>query len=34
MLADPATVEEALAVDHVARSLAREALPQIAAKAF
>ncbi len=34
ILADPATVEEALAVDHVARSLAREALPQIAAKAF
>ncbi|MEJ2626603.1 MAG: 1-deoxy-D-xylulose-5-phosphate reductoisomerase [Pseudolabrys sp.] len=34
ILADPATVDEALAVDHVARSLAREALPQIAAKAF
>ena len=34
ILADPTTVEEALAVDHVARSLAREALPEIAAKAF
>jgi 1-deoxy-D-xylulose-5-phosphate reductoisomerase len=34
ILADPAAVEEALAVDHVARSLAREALPEIAAKAF
>ncbi|HZD91565.1 MAG TPA: 1-deoxy-D-xylulose-5-phosphate reductoisomerase [Pseudolabrys sp.] len=33
ILADPTAVEEALAVDHVARSLAREALPQIAAKA-
>ncbi len=34
ILADPAAVEEALAVDHVARSLAREALPEIAVKAF
>ncbi len=34
ILADPTAVEEALAVDHVARSLAREALPEIAAKAF
>lgn len=34
ILADPTTVEEALAVDHVARSLAREALPEIAVKAF
>jgi 1-deoxy-D-xylulose-5-phosphate reductoisomerase len=34
LLADPATVEEALAVDHIARSLAREALLEIAAKAF
>ncbi len=34
ILADPAAVDEALAVDHAARSLAREALPEIAAKAF
>jgi 1-deoxy-D-xylulose-5-phosphate reductoisomerase len=34
LLADPATVEEALAVDHIARSLAKEALLEIAAKAF
>ncbi len=34
ILADPTAVEEALAVDHVARSLAREALPEIAVKAF
>ena len=34
LLADPATVDEALSIDHIARSLAREALPQIAVKAI
>jgi hypothetical protein len=32
-LGDPATVEEALAIDHIGRSLARTLLPQFAAKA-
>jgi 1-deoxy-D-xylulose-5-phosphate reductoisomerase len=31
---DPQNVEEALAVDHIARSLAHDLLPEIAAKAF
>jgi 1-deoxy-D-xylulose-5-phosphate reductoisomerase len=34
ILREPADVDEALAVDHTARSLARDLLPQIAAKAF
>jgi 1-deoxy-D-xylulose-5-phosphate reductoisomerase len=33
LLAEPAGVEAALAVDHIARSLARELLPEIAVKA-
>jgi 1-deoxy-D-xylulose-5-phosphate reductoisomerase len=32
-LREPATIEEALAVDHVGRSIARTLLPQFAAKA-
>jgi 1-deoxy-D-xylulose-5-phosphate reductoisomerase len=31
---EPGDVEDALSIDHVSRSLARELLPQIAAKAF
>jgi 1-deoxy-D-xylulose-5-phosphate reductoisomerase len=31
---EPENVEDALSIDHVSRSLARELLPQIAAKAF
>lgn len=34
LLTEPATVEDALAVDHIARSLAKETLLEIAAKAF
>jgi 1-deoxy-D-xylulose-5-phosphate reductoisomerase len=34
LLAESATVEAAVAVDHTARSLARDLLPEIAAKAF
>jgi 1-deoxy-D-xylulose-5-phosphate reductoisomerase len=34
VLREPASVEDALAIDHTARSLAREALPEIAAKAM
>jgi 1-deoxy-D-xylulose-5-phosphate reductoisomerase len=30
---EPASIDEAMAVDHVSRSLAAEALPQVAAKA-
>jgi len=33
LLAEPAAIDAALAVDHVARSLARDLLPEIAAKA-
>jgi 1-deoxy-D-xylulose-5-phosphate reductoisomerase len=33
LMAEPAAIEAAMAVDHIARSLARELLPQIAAKA-
>jgi 1-deoxy-D-xylulose-5-phosphate reductoisomerase len=32
-LREPATVEEALAIDHIGRSIARTLLPQFAAKA-
>jgi 1-deoxy-D-xylulose-5-phosphate reductoisomerase len=31
---EPASVEDALAIDHESRSLAAELLPEIAAKAF
>ncbi len=34
ILGDPTTVDEALSVDHIARRLARAALPEIAVKAF
>lgn len=34
LMREPSTIEEALFVDHNARSLARELLPEIAAKAF
>jgi 1-deoxy-D-xylulose-5-phosphate reductoisomerase len=34
VLREPGDIEEALAVDHIARSLARDLLPEIAAKAF
>jgi 1-deoxy-D-xylulose-5-phosphate reductoisomerase len=34
LLADPPSVEAAIAVDHTARSIARDLLPEIAAKAF
>jgi 1-deoxy-D-xylulose-5-phosphate reductoisomerase len=33
-LREPASVEDALAIDHIARSLARNLLPEIAAKAM
>jgi 1-deoxy-D-xylulose-5-phosphate reductoisomerase len=33
LMAEPTTVEAALAVDHISRSIARDLLPQIAAKA-
>ncbi len=33
LMAEPAAIEAALAVDHIARSLARDLLPEIAAKA-
>jgi 1-deoxy-D-xylulose-5-phosphate reductoisomerase len=33
-LREPANIEDALAVDHIARCLARDLLPEIAAKAF
>jgi 1-deoxy-D-xylulose-5-phosphate reductoisomerase len=33
-LHEPASVEDALAIDHIARSLARNLLPEIAAKAM
>ena len=33
LLAEPAGIEETMAVDHIARSLARDLLPEIAAKA-
>jgi hypothetical protein len=32
-MGEPASVEDALSVDHVSRSLARALLPEIAAKA-
>jgi len=34
MMKEPQNIEEALGVDHIARSLAHDLLPQIAAKAF
>lgn len=34
LLAEPSGIDAAMAVDHVARSLARDLLPEIAAKAF
>lgn len=34
VMREPATVEDALAIDHISRSLTRDLLPQIAAKAF
>ncbi len=34
LLAEPATIEAVVAVDHTARSMARDLLPEIAAKAF
>jgi 1-deoxy-D-xylulose-5-phosphate reductoisomerase len=34
ILREPADMEDALAIDHIARSLARDLLPEIAAKAF
>ena len=34
LMKEPQNIEEALAVDHIARSLAHDLLPQIAAKAF
>lgn len=34
LTAEPSTVEDAMAVDHVAKSLARDLLPEIAVKAF
>jgi len=34
LLTDPAGVEAAIAVDHIARSIARDLLPEIAVKAF
>jgi 1-deoxy-D-xylulose-5-phosphate reductoisomerase len=33
LIKEPATVEDALAVDHIARSIAYDILPEIAAKA-
>jgi 1-deoxy-D-xylulose-5-phosphate reductoisomerase len=34
LLAEPADIDAALAVDHIARCIARDLLPEIAAKAF
>jgi 1-deoxy-D-xylulose-5-phosphate reductoisomerase len=34
VIKEPQTIEEALRVDHIARSLAHDLLPEIAAKAF
>jgi 1-deoxy-D-xylulose-5-phosphate reductoisomerase len=33
-VAEPQDIDEALAVDHMARSMARDLLPEIAAKSF
>jgi hypothetical protein len=33
LLAEPASIDAAMAVDHIARSLAKDLLPEIAAKA-
>jgi hypothetical protein len=33
LLAEPTSIDAAMAVDHIARSLAKDLLPEIAAKA-